>query len=427
MAFWNKKSTLLTAVDDWLGRNVINLTTADVLRLDINENIKTRSFTYIPILLGVICLAFGFVTFVAANWDEMSSLARVALLIGSMLASWSISIYLMVRGSNWAAQLFVLLACCIFGASIMLIAQIYHMQGEPKDAVWLWAAGTLLAAVLTRSVPALALGIILITLWMLMDYNIFGRTQALSLEYLIYWLICAVVTWWLASRFSAHLLMVGLVLWVIMGTQSSFQFSFMNIILMLAFAIIAIILCELGLKHWLKEFEQTTITYLFLIVTMLQIFWFLADGKRFWKMPADSDVLNSTSISWLSALICFLTIAIALYAYWRKVNNKYDIAVAAVFACLTFVLLGHFPQSSILIAVLMLAMQIWTIRMGWRLEYRPLSVIGFLGFALVMLIFYFKTMGSLMDTSLFYFGAGLILVIGAIVLPKVLKKWGVVS
>lgn len=427
MALWNKKHTLLSAVDDWVGRKVINPNVADVLRLDINENIKTRSFAYIPILLGIICLAFGFVTFVAANWDYMSSMARVVLLIGSLLASWFIAIYLMVRGPNWAAQLFVLLACSIFGASIMLIAQIYHIQGEPKDAVWLWMAGTLLAAVLTRSAPALALSIGLITLWMLMDYNIFGISPDLSFEFLIYWLVCAFIAWWLASRYCAHLLMIGLVLWVMVSTQTASQFFVLNITLLLAFMGIALILCEVGLKKWLKGFEQTSISYLFLIVSYLQIFWFISTDHTFPKSPVESGIMNSDLLSWVLVLICICGIGFSLFAYWRNVDNKYDVAVATIFTCLTFILLSFFQTSLILIGVILLATQVWIIRMGWRLEYRPLSVAGFLGFALVMLIFYFETMGSLIDTSLFYFGAGLILVIGAIVLPKALKKWGAAS
>lgn len=427
MAFWNKKHTLLNAVDDWVDRNVINPTIANSLRLDVNENIPTRSFAYIPILLGVICLAFGFVTFVAANWDAMSSFARVVLLIVSLLASWVVAIYLMVRGPNWAAQLFVLLACSIFGASIMLIAQIYHMQGEPRDAVWLWAAGTILAAVLTRSSPALALGVILITLWLLMDYPLFSRRQELSFEYLIYWVVCSVIAWWFASRFTAHLLMIGLAIWILVSALSTSWFFILNVVLLIGFFGIAALLLELDLKAWLNEFEKTAIAYLFLIVSMLQMFWFLTGGKSLLRGGSVSFELSSMTVLWLSAIICLLTVGFAVYAYLKNVEHRYDIVVSALFAFIALVLLSFFQFSTILIAIFMLATQVWIIRMGWRLEYRPYSVIGFLGFALAMLFIYFKTMGSLMNTSLFYFGAGLILVIGAIVLPKVLKKWGATS
>ena len=117
MAIWNKKSTLSSAVEDWRERGVIDGAVAGALQGDINANIKPRSFVSIIILLGVICLAFGVMTFVAANWDAMSSLGRVGLLIGALWVSWGISIVCKMRNHEWAAQVFVLLACAIFGAS----------------------------------------------------------------------------------------------------------------------------------------------------------------------------------------------------------------------------------------------------------------------------------------------------------------------
>ena len=35
----------------------------------------------------------------------------------------------------------LLIGGAVFGASIMLIAQTYHISGNPADAVLLWAAG----------------------------------------------------------------------------------------------------------------------------------------------------------------------------------------------------------------------------------------------------------------------------------------------
>ena len=51
------------------------------------------------------------------------------------------------------AQAAVLGGIAVFGASIMLIAQMYHMEGNPPDAVLMWALGALLAAVLRAVAP----------------------------------------------------------------------------------------------------------------------------------------------------------------------------------------------------------------------------------------------------------------------------------
>ena len=51
------------------------------------------------------------------------------------------------------AQAAVLGGIAVFGASIMLIAQMYHMEGNPPDAVLMWALGALLAAALRAVAP----------------------------------------------------------------------------------------------------------------------------------------------------------------------------------------------------------------------------------------------------------------------------------
>ena len=47
----------------------------------------------------------------------------------------------------------------------MLIAQMYHMEGNPADAILLWALGALLGAVLASSPAALAATFVLLTVW----------------------------------------------------------------------------------------------------------------------------------------------------------------------------------------------------------------------------------------------------------------------
>ena len=47
----------------------------------------------------------------------------------------------------------------------MLIAQMFHIEGHPPDAVLTWALGALAAGVILQSNPALALAMLLICLW----------------------------------------------------------------------------------------------------------------------------------------------------------------------------------------------------------------------------------------------------------------------
>ena len=81
----------------------------------------------------------------------MSKLARLLLLLATLWGCYGAAAVLLQRRLEAFAQAAVLGGIAVYGASIMLIAQMYHMEGNPPDAVLLWALGALLAAVLAQS------------------------------------------------------------------------------------------------------------------------------------------------------------------------------------------------------------------------------------------------------------------------------------
>ena len=68
-----------------------------------------------------------------------------------------------------------------------------------------------------------------------------------------------------------------------------------------------------------------------------------------------------------------------------------------------------------------LALSIWFIRMGWRQDIATVTRLGYFAFALTMLLIYFRTAGTLLGTTGFYLTAGLLLVLGAIFFPRLLR------
>ncbi len=104
-------------------------------------------------------------SFVGANWQEMPRILRLGLLFGALWASYALASYLARRGMSGFSHAAILLGVSIFGASIMLISQMYHMGGNPPDAILLWAAGSLLAGVALLSNPALAFAMVLVGFW----------------------------------------------------------------------------------------------------------------------------------------------------------------------------------------------------------------------------------------------------------------------
>ena len=122
-----------------------------------------------------------------------------------------------------------------------------------------------------------------------------------------------------------------------------------------------------------------------------------------------------------ATLLCAV---LAILGLRRSHENTYDLIVCAIFAAVTFAIILVFPGSAFLTEALMLAGSIWIIRMGWRIAYRPIAVLGFIAFGLVMLLIYFETVGTLLGTSAFYLVAGVLLLAGVFLVPRLTRTAG---
>jgi uncharacterized membrane protein len=163
-------------------------------------------------VLGAVLFGFAVVSFVAANWNGMSKLVRLLLLLATLWACYGGAAWLFARRLNAFAHAAVLAGIAAYGASIWLIAQAYHMAGNPPDAVLLWALGALLAAALVRSPAALAAAFVLLTVWTCWERV---ENEAPHWVFLAPWAAAVTVTGWLGWRPGRHLAALSFVVWLL--------------------------------------------------------------------------------------------------------------------------------------------------------------------------------------------------------------------
>jgi len=175
---------------------------------------RRSAFGVAPIfaMLGAVLFGCAVMSFVAAHWTAMSKLARLALLLAGLWGCYGAAFILLRRQLSAFAQAAVLGGIAVYGASIMLIAQMYHMEGNPPDAVLMWALGALLAAVLVPSRPALAASLVLGVVWTAWERALAGVPHG---EFLALWAAAAVAAAWLGWRPGLHLAAISLVIWLV--------------------------------------------------------------------------------------------------------------------------------------------------------------------------------------------------------------------
>ena len=79
----------------------------------------------------------GAISFVAAHWDGIPDGLKIALLLTAMLGCEVVGFVLWKsrRSNEKLGHALVVLGVLVFGASIVLISQIFHLQGEAYT-VW---------------------------------------------------------------------------------------------------------------------------------------------------------------------------------------------------------------------------------------------------------------------------------------------------
>lgn len=165
-------------------------------------------------ILAAVLIGFAVMSFVAANWQDMPRLVRLALLLAMMWGAYGFAALLFRRGLDIFAHAAVLAGASVFGASIMLVSQMYHIDGNPPDAVLAWGIGTLLAGLAFRSNAALAFSLILFTVW---GYWEMGRREEVFWPYLLAWVASVAAFGWQRWAPGAHLAGLGFAGFVVMA------------------------------------------------------------------------------------------------------------------------------------------------------------------------------------------------------------------
>ncbi|MHC4954877.1 MAG: DUF2157 domain-containing protein [Planctomycetota bacterium] len=117
--------------------------------------------------LGALLIGAGIISFVAWNWEHMSRPLKLFVLGASLVSAHGVGFW-MWRVADVFPRLghaLTMLGTLIFGASIGLIAQMFHIHGDPAAAYGVWAIGATTAAWALLSVPNAVVGVVVACVW----------------------------------------------------------------------------------------------------------------------------------------------------------------------------------------------------------------------------------------------------------------------
>lgn len=349
---WLSRSHLQKDVERWRQAGWVTEEGARAIAHELSTRRRGPGLATVLGILGAVMLGFAAMSFVAANWQEMPRIVRLGIIFAGLLGSYGAAAALFARRMDAFAHAAILLGVAVFGAGIMLISQMYHIDGHPPDAVLVWALGGFGAGILLGSNPALAASAVLFGLWSGMET---------AMANIVHWpLLVAIAA--LAVAFLAHRWRPGLHLVAILLT---------GFVVRLGWVV------DQGHAHWM-------VTLFGLLVAALAI----AALELRPRLPG-FDV------------------------------EAADIAPTALGYGMVISYAGLFTQqfierittpSLVLLAIVTLGLLLGAIVYGLRHGIRPAVWLGYVGFSVEILAIYFKTVGTLLGSSVFYLATGLIII-----------------
>lgn len=402
-------------LDEWIAKGLVPESSREAILKSAGADAGLSLSSMIAVL-GVILIGAAAMSFVGANWEQMSKLVRLIVLFGAMWAAFAGAA--MLHGPRPALSgALVLLGVLMFGANIMLVAQTYHINAHYPDGVLLWGAGAIAAAALAPSRASLALALGLGGLWTWQERWDFD--QALHLAFLPYWAICAGLAGWLAWRPGVHLAALSLLMWLVLsfeGLQALLGWNTVEMASLYALGPIAIWAANAAFK---SESERHVLTVEhYAVVIFVTAFWLLHIlGKQ-----------ETAAASWfgVAAILAAAAIGACVYGLRNGAHTVIDIGGVAFFCAATagFVLMTNDAEAARKLAacVAILVVILWLLARGVRIEDRFMINLSLIGFGVWVLYAYFVVFGALMDQAIFLLAGGVLLIGLSLVLDRVRRR-----
>ncbi len=333
----------------WAERGLIAPDAVEAIRADLAARRSGFNLPQALALLGGILLVLAALTFVGANWTEIPRLVRLLLLGAALVVSYAAAVRFYLSDHSAFGQVALLVGCGVYGASIMLVAQMYHVSGNPVDAVLAWALGTTLAAAAFRAPAVWVLAFALFALWSLW---IVRDTEAVHWAYLAVLAGMAGLAWWMPFAAARYLVALAVCAWVLLLSPLEGAYEGQYVTLAIGLVIAAAGAAAMFLRDGVPESVR-----LLAPVTMLSGY-VIAFGALF--------VLQFLDESQLSAFI--------------------------------------------VLAVFTIALSIGVLVIGRARDHAPTLWLAYIGFSVEVIGIYFQTVGTLLNTSVFFLTVGIVVI-----------------
>jgi len=372
---------------------------------------------YTLLVLAAGLVGLGAILLVGSNWHDIPRTVRLVGLLGLTVAANGAGILRVHRDEDGPATFWLVLGAFLYGASIFLIGQMYHLGEHFPEGILLWAVGILPMAWVARSHALMLLHALVAGVWLCVEFSA-GQDPWIYLP-----LAAAQLVFALGVMRSVPLFLgaaVGTVTAIDMTLVRALERSGLGVHLeplILAFALSLIL--YLVARHMSTSADHTVSDYGSVLhlwtarfgVLALLPFSFAGTWKEVGDGWADSE------FGMIVAFVAVATLAALLSAAWllRESRDGWKDALPGLaFAGILGVGTALIPWveanspvlAQILVTLALLAIGLWLIVRGIQTTSAASFYLGAATIAMTALLRYFDLVGDYIGTSIVFMVCG---------------------
>jgi uncharacterized membrane protein len=130
------------------------------------SELRSRAAAVLAVVGGT-AVGVGVIGFVAANWNGIGHGLRLALLTTVIASAYAGAYHLRERTGSHprVGEALYLAGLLVFGASLFLVGQMYHVEAHDPLALLIWAGAAVAVAILVRTPPLSWAALLIFTGW----------------------------------------------------------------------------------------------------------------------------------------------------------------------------------------------------------------------------------------------------------------------
>jgi uncharacterized membrane protein len=198
-------------IEKWIEKGIITQGQSMQIIEDLRQSRKERSssrFITAISTIGALLLGVGVILFMASNWEKISDIIKIILLLTSTLGAYGSGYFFCYQRQNFpkVGAALIFLSSLLFGATLFLIAQMYHSEANAHWLILIWMLGVIPVIYVLESIPNAVLASLLFFVWVWLYFFGWGSDfffSSRNLEFFpIFYLISGVAFFALGSAHS---------------------------------------------------------------------------------------------------------------------------------------------------------------------------------------------------------------------------------